>query len=148
MITSTIRIAIVISEFNKEIMDSYLQRTEEELIHLGLHKKNITVTWVPGAFELPWMAKQIALSKKSDAIICLGCVIKGETSHDVVVSSWAAQGIGLVGLETGMPVLFGVLTPHNEEQAWERVRKGSLDRGKELAIAAVQMINLKKKKGK
>ncbi len=143
--TKSMRIAILVSKFNASIMRTYLNNCEKELHDLGVDKDHIHVHWVPGAFELPFVAKKLALSKKYDAIICLGCVIKGETSHDVYVSTWAAVGIGQVGLETGVPTLFGVLTPKNEAQAWKRVRPGPLNRGKELAEAAVEMVNMNHK---
>jgi 6,7-dimethyl-8-ribityllumazine synthase len=110
------------------------------LVRSGVKKSDIRVLWVPGAYELPFVAQKLAKSKKYDAVICLGCVIKGETSHDVHVATWAAVGIGQVGLSTGVPTLFGVLTPNSEAQAWKRAKPGPLNRGKEVAEAAIEII--------
>jgi len=139
------KVGIAVAEFNEEITAALLKCCEDELLKSGVQKKNIRVIWTPGAYELPFVARQIALKKKVDAVICLGCVIKGQTSHDIFVAGWAALGIGQVSLETGVPTLFGVLTPKNLAQAKERSRPGSLNRGKEAAAAALRMIALKKK---
>lgn len=83
----------------------------QTLVKSGLQRKDIKTVWVPGAFELPFAAQKLAVSHEYDAVICLGCIIKGETSHDLHIAGWAATGIGQVGLTTGIPTLFGVLTP-------------------------------------
>jgi len=137
---ASIRIAVAAARFNEEITGALLNLCRRELLKSGVRSKNITETWVPGAFELPYAAKKLAKSRRYDAVICLGCVIKGDTTHDLYVSTWAAVGVGQVSLETGVPVIFGVLTPKNEKQARERTRPGALDRGKEMARAALEMI--------
>ncbi len=137
-----IRVAITVSKFNSEITNNLLDCCVSELAHSGVKRSDINIVWVPGAYELPFAADQLASSKKFDAVICLGCVIKGETSHDLHVASWAANGIGQVGLKTGVPTLFGVLTPNSQEQAIERSKPGELNRGKEVAEAAIEMIRL------
>ncbi len=136
------RITLVVSRFNERITALLAARCREELERNGVLSNRIKTIAVPGAYELPFVAYKIARSKKVDAVICLGCVIKGQTSHDQFVSQWASIGIGLTGLLTGTPVLFGVLTPRNERQALQRVRKGPLDRGKEIAEATLEMIQM------
>lgn len=137
-----IRIAIVVAKFNQAITRSLLVCCTTELMKRGVKKSDIRVVWAPGAYELPYIANRIAKRKTYDAIICLGCVIKGETAHDTYVSTWAAVGIGQVGLETGVPTMFGVLTPKNEAQAWRRAKPGPYNRGKEVAEAAVEMVHM------
>ena len=136
------RIGILVSEFNFEYTNKLLESCQHELIQQGFPKQNITTVWVPGAYELPLMAQKLAQSKRFQAIICLGVIIKGETSHDRHVARWAATGIGQVSLKTGVPILFGVLTPTNEAQAKARVTPGPLNRGEEVARAALRMIEL------
>ncbi len=140
-----LKIAIVVSRFNEKITESLLDCCAIELIHRGVHKSAINVVRVPGAYELPYAVHKLAKSKKYSAVIGLGCVIKGDTSHDQHVAGWAATGIGLASLFTDVPCLFGVLTPNNESQAWKRSKPGPLNRGKEIAQAAMEMIELKNK---
>jgi 6,7-dimethyl-8-ribityllumazine synthase len=140
------RIAIVVAEFNKEITGNLLACALSELRDQGMKLNQIKTVWVPGAYELPYAALQLAKTKKFDAVICFGCVIKGDTSHDVHVAGWAAIGIGRASLATGVPIMFGVLTPNNETQARKRSRPGPLNRGKEVAEAALAMIRLKRSK--
>lgn len=137
------KIAIVVSKFNKEVTENLLFNAKETLLNAGFSDKNISVRWVPGAYELPFAANLLAKSKKFHAVICLGCIIKGETSHDVHIATWVSNGIGHASLATGVPILFGVLTPNNEEQALERSKPGPLNRGKEVAEAAIEMIQFK-----
>ncbi len=142
----TTRIAIAVSKFNTGITQNLLKSCLQTLAHHGVKKSQTKIVWVPGAFELPFAAQKLAITHEYDAVICLGCIIKGETSHDVHIATWAAQGIGNVSLTTGIPTLFGVLTPHNEKQALERARPGSpLNRGKEVAEAALEMIRFSRK---
>ncbi|MCP5469042.1 MAG: 6,7-dimethyl-8-ribityllumazine synthase [Chlamydiales bacterium] len=124
------RIAIVCSRFNEEIVKQLL---ENALPHLKGHHTEIA--WVPGAFEIPLIAQQFAESGEIDAVICLGCVIRGETAHFDHVSNQAASGIMQVGLRTGIPVIFGVLTTENEAQAEARVCLGA-----DYAKGALEMI--------
>lgn len=142
-----IRIAIVVSDFNSDITMNLLLECRKELLRNGIYQKNIRVVHVPGAYELPFVAHRLAKTKKHDAVICLGCVIKGDTSHDEHVASWASIGIGQVALATGVPTFFGVLTPNNEKQAEERSRPGPYNRGKEVGHAAVDLVTrLRKEK--
>jgi 6,7-dimethyl-8-ribityllumazine synthase len=136
------KIAIVVSRFNENITGALLNRCRERLIESGVPAKNLKIVWVPGAYELPFAAHRLARSKKYAAVIGLGCVIKGETSHDVHIATWTSVGIGQVSLNTGVPTIFGVLTPNSEAQAIERAAPGPLNRGREVAEAALEMIRL------
>ena len=140
------RVAIVVARFNPEITVRLGDLCRDELLKAGIQEKNISVYSAPGAYELPFVAKKVARTKKFDAVICFGCVIKGETTHDVHVATWASVGLGQVGLETNVPVLYGVLTPKNEKQARDRAKPGPLNRGKELALAALEMIDFNREK--
>jgi len=145
--TPKVKIGIVVSDFNKEITFSLLKCTLEELHLLNVAQKNILVWHVPGAYELPYTALDMAKRKKVDAVICLGCVLKGETDHDVHIANWVSLGIGLASFMTHVPILFGVLTPKTLLQAKQRSRSGPLNRGKDVAQTAVQMAQLKKRGG-
>jgi len=136
------RIGIVVSEFNFEYTNKLLECCRHELIQQGIAKTAVHVVWVPGAYELPFMAHQMAKTKRYQAVICLGCIIKGETSHDEHIATWASLGVGQASLLTGVPILFGVLTPHNEAQARARTKPGPLNRGEEVAKAALRMIEI------
>ncbi len=139
------RVAVAVSRFNEAITDNLLACCLEELQAQGLKDSNIDVRLVPGAYELPFVANRLARSRRYQAVICLGCILKGETSHDLHIATWAAIGIGQIGLATGVPTLFGVLTPNSEEQGLERSRPGPRNRGKEVAQAAIEMIHLVKR---
>jgi len=131
------RIAIVAARFNQEIVDELLRRCRSRLKELGVRDTAVEIFQVPGAFELPFAAKLAAKSGKFSAVICLGAVVRGETPHFDFVAGEAARGIQQVGLQTGVPVIFGVLTTNNEKQALAR-----LDAGTRAADAAVEMIRL------
>lgn len=137
-------IAIIVSRFNEAITANLLFCCLDELRRHGLTGKQTRVFWTPGAYELPFTAQHLAKSKRYDAVIALGCVIKGQTSHDVHVATWASVGLGLVSLQTDTPVLFGVLTPNSESQARARSKPGPLNRGKEVASAALEILRLKR----
>lgn len=131
------KLAIVVSQFNSEITGSLLQCCVETLEKNGISKNRIVMKTVPGAYEIPFTAHQLVRTRKFAGVIALGCVIKGETSHDHHVASWASTGLGLVSLMTGVPCFFGVLTPNNEKQARARSKPGPLNRGEEVAMAAL-----------
>ncbi len=139
------KIAVAVSEFNNQITSRLLQQCRLELKKQGVSEGNIRVIWVPGAYELPFVAKRLALTKKFDVIICLGCIIKGGTDHDKYVARWASQGIGQASLQTNVPILFGVLSVKNESQALARSKPGPLNRGKEMADAAIGIVELLKR---
>jgi 6,7-dimethyl-8-ribityllumazine synthase len=137
-----LRIALLASRFNETITKSLLEGALSALRRHGLDDASITVAWVPGAFELPLTAKRLADSGEFDAIVCLGAVIRGATSHYDYVCSQAATGIARVSLDTGVPVIFGVLTTENIEQAIERSGTKAGNKGFDSAVAAIEMADL------
>ena len=139
------RIAIVISRFNHFITGHLLGGAEDTLKRHGITDDNITVVWVPGAFEIPVVAKKLATSKKYDAVICLGAVIRGSTPHFDYVAAEVSKGVAAVGMETGLPVIFGVLTTDNIEQAIERAGTKAGNKGSDAALAALELADLNSK---
>ena len=142
--TSSEKFCIVISRFNEFIGSKLLSGAIDELVRHGVDEKTIDVIWTPGAFEIPLIAKKAAQSKKYDAIITLGAVIKGSTGHYDFVAAEVSKGIAHVSLETGIPVIFGVLTTDNLEQAIERAGTKAGNKGSEAAKTAIDMANLTK----
>jgi 6,7-dimethyl-8-ribityllumazine synthase len=137
------RIAVVCGRFNDVITLRLLDGTRRGLTELGVEDRDVTVEWVPGSFEIPFAAKQMAQSGRFDAVICLGAVIRGETSHYDFVAGECARGITEVQLSTGVPVMFGVLTTENDDQALARSEgPGGHNVGEECARTAVEMITL------
>lgn len=135
-------VAIVAGRFNEFIVNKLVGGARDCLVRHGLAESNLYEAWVPGAFELPLAAKKLAETGKFDAIICLGCVIRGATSHYDYVCNEAAKGISKVGMDHGMPVMFGLLTTESIEQAIERAGTKAGNKGWEVALGAVEMINL------
>ena len=142
LIAEGLKIGIVIGRFNEFIGSKLLDGALDGLKRHGVRDEDIDVAWVPGAFEIPLIAKKIAENEKYDAVICLGAVIKGATSHYDYVCSEVSKGIANVSLETEKPVLFGVLTTNNIEQAIERAGTKSGNKGYECAVSAIEMANL------
>ncbi len=136
------RIGIVVSDFNELITKSLLEGALDGLKKCGVPENEVIVAHVPGAFEIPTAANSMAKSEKYDAIICLGAIIRGATSHFDYVCSSVASGIAKISVETGIPVIFGVLTTETIEQAIERAGTKAGNKGKEAALAAVEMIDL------
>jgi 6,7-dimethyl-8-ribityllumazine synthase len=136
------KVAIVAGRFNEFIVGKLMSGAKDCLVRHGLDQNNITETWVPGAFEIPLVAQKLAQTNKFDAIICLGCVIRGATTHYDYVCNEAAKGISKVALDHGIPVMFGILTTENIEQAIERAGTKAGNKGWEVALGAVEMINL------
>lgn len=136
--------AIVISRFNEFITERLLQSAHDGLLRCGAAEKDIKIVRVPGAFEIPSAARTLAETKKYDAIICLGCLIRGDTAHYDVIVNEVTRGIGQSAQETGVPHAFGVLTCENLEQAIDRAGLKMGNKGLEAALAAVEMANLKK----
>ncbi len=136
------RVAIVSGRFNEFIVSKLHDGAKDCLTRHGLNPDNITEAWVPGAYELPLAAKKLAETGKFDAIICLGCVIRGATTHYDYVCNEAAKGISKVGLDHGLPVMFGVLTTESIEQAVERAGTKAGNKGWEVALGAIEMVNL------
>lgn len=142
--TNNEKFCIIISRFNEFIGSKLLSGAIDELVRHGIKEDTIDVIWTPGAFEIPVISKKAAKSGKYDAIITLGAVIKGSTGHYDVVAAEVSKGIAHVSLETGVPVIFGVLTTDNLEQAIERAGTKAGNKGSEAAKSAIEMANLTK----
>ena len=136
------KIGIVAARFNEFITSKLLGGAQDALVRHGVSDEDIDVAWVPGAFEIPVVAKRMALSGKYDAVLCLGAVIKGSTDHYQYVCSEVTKGIAMVSLESGLPVMFGVLTTDNIEQAIERAGTKAGNKGFDVACSAIEMVNL------
>ncbi len=139
------KVGIVVSRFNDFITSRLVEGAVDALVRHGAADKDIDVVKVPGAFEIPMTAKKMCSAAKYDAILCLGAVIRGATPHFNYVAGEAAKGVGTLAMEASIPVLFGVLTTENLEQAIERAGAKSGNKGWETALAAIEMINLYKK---
>lgn len=139
-----LKVAIVVARFNEFITSKLLGGATDILVRHGANAEDITIAWVPGAFEIPLAAQKLAMSKKFDTVICLGAVIRGATSHYDYVCSEVSKGIAHVSLETGVPVAFGILTTENIEQAVERAGTKSGNKGADAAVSAIEMVNLLK----
>ena len=133
-----LHVGVIVARFNEIITRKLLDSAVETLIRHGVRDEDITVGWVPGSFELPVVAKALAKSGRYHAVICLGAVIRGETSHYDMVAGQAAAGIGSIGLETGVPTIFGVLTTENMDQAMNRAGGKSGNMGANTAVAAIE----------
>ena len=142
-----LRFAIVASRFNEFITSKLLEGALDMLRRHGAAEDAVDVAWVPGAFEIPLVAKKFAASGKYDAVICVGAVIRGATSHYDYVCSEVSKGVAQAGLSTGVPVIFGVVTTENIEQALERAGTKAGNKGADGAMAAMEMANLLKKIG-
>ncbi|HIX59976.1 MAG TPA: 6,7-dimethyl-8-ribityllumazine synthase [Candidatus Blautia gallistercoris] len=142
LVSENIRIGIVASRFNEFITSKLLSGAIDGLQRHGVGEEDIHVAWVPGAFEIPLIASKMANSRKYDAIICLGAVIRGSTSHYDYVCNEVSKGIASVELSSGVPVMFGVLTTENIEQAIERAGTKAGNKGYECAEGAIEMVNL------
>ncbi len=142
LVSEDIKIGIVAGRFNEFITSKLLSGALDGLIRHNVEEENIDVAWVPGAFEIPLIASKMAESGKYDAVICLGAVIRGNTSHYDYVCSEVSKGIASVSLKTGVPVMFGVLTTENIEQAIERAGTKAGNKGSECAEGAIEMVNL------
>lgn len=141
-IPNGIRIGIVAARFNEFITSKLLSGAIDGLTRHDVKEEDISVAWVPGAFEIPLIASKMAKSGKYDAVICLGAVIRGSTSHYDYVCSEVSKGIATVSLQTGVPVMFGVLTTDSIEQAIERAGTKAGNKGYDCALGAIEMINL------
>ncbi len=137
-----LRFAIVVSRFNSLVTTRLLDGALDALRRHGADEEAITVAWTPGSFELPLVAQKFAESGRYDAVICLGCIIRGDTPHFEYVASETAKGIAEVTLKTGVPVVFGVVTADTLEQALERAGAKAGNRGFDAAMTAMEMANL------
>ena len=142
LIAEGIRVGIVAARFNEFIVSKLLSGCEDGLLRHGVRPDDIAVAWVPGAFEIPLAAAKMAESGKYDAVIALGAVIRGSTSHYDYVCSEVSKGVASTALSTGVPVLFGVLTTDTIEQAIERAGTKAGNKGAECAQGAIEMVNL------
>ncbi|MGN0399077.1 MAG: 6,7-dimethyl-8-ribityllumazine synthase [Blautia sp.] len=136
------KVGIIASRFNEIIVNKLLGGAVDGLVRHGVEEENITAAWVPGAFEIPLAAQKMAQSGKYDAVICVGTVIRGDTSHYDYVCNEVSKGVAHVSLETGVPVLFGVLTTENIEQAIARAGSKAGNKGYDCALSAIEMVNL------
>ena len=137
-----LRFAIVVARFNDFVTDRLRDGAEAALTQAGAAAQDVDVMWVPGAYEIPMAAQRAAETGRYDAIVCLGCLIRGETPHFDYISSAVSHGITHVAADTGVPMSFGVLTTNSAEQALERAVAGPSNKGWEAAIAAVEMATL------
>lgn len=142
LVSKSIKIAIVVTRFNEFITSKLLSGALDGLKRHDVNEEEIEVIWVPGAFEIPLIASKLAKSKNYDAIICLGAVIRGATTHYDYVCNEVSKGIASVSLESGVPVMFGILTTENIEQAIERAGTKSGNKGYDSALGAIEMVNL------
>ena len=144
LVSEGVKVGIVVARFNEFITSKLLAGAIDGLKRHEVAEEDIEVAWVPGAFEIPIVAQKMAASGKYDAVICLGAVIKGSTSHYDYVCAEVSKGVATVGLNTGVPTLFGVLTTDNIEQAIERAGTKAGNKGYDCALGAIEMINLAK----
>lgn len=144
VVASGIKVGIVASRFNEFIVSKLVGGAIDGLVRHDVKDEDITVAWVPGAFEIPLAAKKMAKSGKYDAVICLGTVIRGETSHYDYVCAEVSKGIAQVSLESEVPVMFGILTTDTIEQAVTRAGTKAGNKGYDCALGAIEMVNLMK----
>lgn len=142
LVSQDIRVGIVAARFNEFIVSKLLSGCEDVLVRHGVREEDIAVAWVPGAFEIPLIASKMAKSGKYDAVIALGAVIRGSTSHYDYVCSEVSKGVANVALASDVPVMFGVLTTDTIEQAIERAGTKAGNKGAECAQGAIEMVNL------
>ena len=136
------KFGVVISRFNELISSQLLSGAKDCLVRHECKQDDITVAWVPGSFEIPLAAKKMANSKNYDAVICLGAVIRGGTPHFDYISAEVSKGVAQVGLEAGLPVIFGIITADTIEQALERAGTKAGNKGWDAALSAIEMVNL------
>lgn len=145
LVSKGIRVGIIATRFNEFITSKLLSGAMDGLLRHEVAEEDIDVAWVPGAFEIPLIASKMAKSGKYDAVICLGAVIRGATSHYDYVCNEVSKGIAAVSLSSDIPVMFGVLTTENIEQAIERAGTKAGNKGYECALGAIEMVNLIRK---
>ena len=142
MVVKGKRFAVVVSRFNDFVTKSLLEGCCDTLTRHGAKANEIEIIWVPGAFEIPTVAMRLAKSKKFDAVLCLGTVIRGDTPHFDFIAGEAAKGVAQVSMQTGLPVIFGIITADTIEQAIERAGTKGGNKGKDAALNAIEMVNL------
>ncbi|MCK5780387.1 MAG: 6,7-dimethyl-8-ribityllumazine synthase [Psychrilyobacter sp.] len=139
-----IKVGVVCGRFNEFITSKLLGGAKDALVRHGVSEKNIDVAWVPGVYEMPLIAKKMVETKKYDTVIALGAVIKGSTPHFDYVSAEVSKGIAMVSMDSGIPVIFGVLTTNTIEQAIERAGTKAGNKGFDAGVSAIEMVNLVK----
>lgn len=142
LVSKDIRVGIVAARFNEFITSKLISGAMDGLVRHNVNEDNIHIAWVPGAFEIPLIASKMAKSGNYDAVICLGAVIRGATSHYDYVCNEVSKGIAAISLETGVPVMFGVVTTDNIEQAIERAGTKAGNKGYDCVLGAIEMVNL------
>lgn len=142
LIASKMKIGVVASRFNEFITGKLLGGAEDAFVRHGGNAEDLTVAWVPGAFEIPLVAQKMAQSGKYDAVVCLGAVIRGNTPHFDMVASESVKGIAQAGLQSGIPVIYGVLTTDSIEQAVERAGTKAGNKGFDAMVSAIEMVDL------
>ena len=142
VVATNMKVGIVAARFNEFVVSRLIGGAEDALLRHGVKDSNIDLAWVPGAFEIPVVAKRMAESGKYYAVLCLGTVIRGETSHYDYVCNEVSKGIAQVELQSGLPVLFGIVTAENLEQAVQRAGAKSGNKGYDIACSAIEMVNL------
>lgn len=142
LVAEGLKFGIITARFNEFINNKLLEGALDALKRHGAAEENIEIAWVPGAFEIPLIAQKMAMSKKYDAVICLGTVIRGSTSHYDYVCAEVSKGVAHVGLASGIPTIFGVLTTDTIEQAIERAGTKAGNKGFDAAVSAIEMANL------
>jgi len=139
-----LKFGLVVSRFNEFITKKLVEGAQDALLRHGVNQEDIDVAWVPGSFEIPLVAKKLAQTKRYDAVICLGAVIRGGTPHFEYIATEVTKGIAAVGLETGLPVIYGIVTADTLEQAIERAGTKEGNQGFKAATSAIEMANLAK----
>ena len=139
-----LKFGLVVSRFNEFITKKLLEGAQDALLRHGVNQNDMEVAWVPGSFEIPLIAKKLAQTKRYDAVICLSAVVRGGTPHFEYIASEVTKGIAIVGLETGLPVIYGILTADTLEQAIERAGTKEGNEGFKAAVTAIEMANLAK----
>jgi len=144
LIGKGLKFGVVVARFNEFITGKLLEGAQDALLRHGVSQEDIDIAWVPGSFEIPLVAKKLAETKRYDAIICLGAVVRGGTPHFEYVASEVTKGIAKVGLDAGLPVTYGIITADTLEQAIERAGTKAGNRGFDAAVGAIEMANLLK----
>jgi len=142
-----LKFGLVVSRFNEFITKKLVEGAQDALLRHGVNEEDIEVAWVPGSFEIPLIAKKLAQTERYDAVICLGAVVRGGTPHFEYIAAEVSKGIAKVGLETGLPVIYGVITADTLEQAIERAGTKEGNEGFRAAVSAIEMANLVKSIG-
>ncbi|MFC1919008.1 6,7-dimethyl-8-ribityllumazine synthase [Chloroflexota bacterium] len=142
-----LKFGVVVSRFNEFITKKLLDGAQDALLRHGVSEEDIDIAWAPGSFEIPLVARTLALSKRYDAVICLGAVVRGATPHFEYIASEVTKGIAKLGMETGLPISYGIITADTLEQAIERAGTKAGNKGFDAAVNAIEMANLLKNIG-